>query len=200
MLWLASARKGGHHNQWFKPNLICKTQLANEHPRYRARICERLRSPGIDFKESTLLAYIASRAGTSNKVVVPACQAGNQFLGSFKDLQIRALFNAASARPGGQEEDRLFLFSSTLYRIWLWLWIPPQEAHGGGSDGGHHKRSVDQPEQDTNCTLMDELKASLWFLAITFLLEIYTIEVLSAINIGQRNCWVVQACKMNFDI
>jgi hypothetical protein len=32
---------------------------------YRARICKRLRSPGIDFKESIPPAYVASRAGTS---------------------------------------------------------------------------------------------------------------------------------------
>ncbi len=36
-------------------------------------------------------AYITWRAGTSNRVVVPAHQAGNRFLGSLKGLQIRAL-------------------------------------------------------------------------------------------------------------
>jgi hypothetical protein len=40
-----------------------------------ARICKRLRSPGID---------VAWRAGTSNRVVVPAHQAKNRFLGSLK--------------------------------------------------------------------------------------------------------------------
>ncbi len=58
---------------------------------YRARICKRLRSPGIDFKESIPPAYVAWRAGTSNRVV-PARQAGNRFLGSLKGLQIRALY------------------------------------------------------------------------------------------------------------
>jgi hypothetical protein len=56
-----------------------------------ARICKRLRSPGIASKESIPLAYVAWRAGTSNRVVVPARRAGNRFLGSLKGLQIRAL-------------------------------------------------------------------------------------------------------------
>jgi hypothetical protein len=37
------------------------------------------------------LAYVAWRAGTTYRVVVPVRQAGNRFLGSFKGLQIRAL-------------------------------------------------------------------------------------------------------------
>ncbi len=57
---------------------------------YRARIWESLRALGIDSKESTPPAYIAWRAGTSNKVVVPARYAGNRLLGSLKSLQIRA--------------------------------------------------------------------------------------------------------------
>jgi hypothetical protein len=36
------------------------------------------------------LAYVAGRAGTTYNIVVPVRQAGNRFLGSFKDLQIRA--------------------------------------------------------------------------------------------------------------
>ncbi len=36
------------------------------------------------------LAYVAWRAGTTYRVVVPVRQAGNRFLGSFKGLQIRA--------------------------------------------------------------------------------------------------------------
>jgi hypothetical protein len=71
----------------------------------RARICKRLRGPGIDseksipgnrFREidsekSIPLAFVVWRAGTTNRVVVPARQAGNRFLGSLKGLQIRAL-------------------------------------------------------------------------------------------------------------
>ncbi len=37
-------------------------------------------------QESIPLAYVAWRGGTPNRVVVPACQAGNRFL----DLQIQA--------------------------------------------------------------------------------------------------------------
>jgi hypothetical protein len=37
-----------------------------------ASICKCLRSPGIDSKESIPPAYVAWRAGTSNRVVVPA--------------------------------------------------------------------------------------------------------------------------------
>jgi hypothetical protein len=36
-------------------------------------------------------AYVAWRAGTTNRVGVPARQARNRFLGSLKGLQIRAL-------------------------------------------------------------------------------------------------------------
>jgi hypothetical protein len=57
---------------------------------YRARICKHLMSPGIDSKESIPPAYVAWRAGTSNRVVIPARQAGNRFLGSLA-LQIRAM-------------------------------------------------------------------------------------------------------------
>jgi hypothetical protein len=57
----------------------------------RARICKPFRSPGIDSKESIPPAYVAWRARTSNRVVVPARQAGNRFLGSLKGYKIRAL-------------------------------------------------------------------------------------------------------------
>jgi hypothetical protein len=58
-------------------------------PQTRARICKRLWSPGIDSEESILPAHVACRAGTTNRVV-PTRQAGNQFLGSWKGLQIWA--------------------------------------------------------------------------------------------------------------
>jgi hypothetical protein len=57
----------------------------------RARICKRLRRPGIDSEDSIPPAYVAWRVGTTKRVVVPARQAGNRFLGSLKGLQIRAL-------------------------------------------------------------------------------------------------------------
>jgi hypothetical protein len=57
----------------------------------QARICKRLKSPEIDSKESIPPAYLAWWAGSANRVVVPARQAGNRFLGFLKGLQIRAL-------------------------------------------------------------------------------------------------------------
>jgi hypothetical protein len=65
--------------------------MAEQETVSRARICRRLRSPGIDSKESVPPAYQAWRAGTTIKVFVPAHHAQNRFLGSFKGLQIRAL-------------------------------------------------------------------------------------------------------------
>ncbi len=50
----------------------------------RARICKRFRSPGIDAEESIPTVYVAWRVGTTNRVVVPARQAGSRFLGSLK--------------------------------------------------------------------------------------------------------------------
>jgi hypothetical protein len=57
----------------------------------RARICKRSWSPGINSDGPVPPAYVAWRAGTTNRVVVQARHAGNRFLGSLKGLQIRAL-------------------------------------------------------------------------------------------------------------
>ncbi len=62
----------------------------NIHITTRARICKRLWSPGIDSEESISLAHVAWRASTTNRIFVPARQAGNRYLGSLKGLQIRA--------------------------------------------------------------------------------------------------------------
>ncbi len=56
----------------------------------RARICERLRSPGNDSDGPIPPAYVPWRAGTTNSVVVQARHAGNRFLDSLKGLQKRA--------------------------------------------------------------------------------------------------------------
>ena len=56
--------------------------------KYRARICKRLWSPGIDSEESISPAYVACCAGKKNRDIVPASQAGNRFLVSFAGLQI----------------------------------------------------------------------------------------------------------------
>ncbi len=57
---------------------------------YRARICKRLRSPGINFQESIPPAFVSWRSGTTNRVVVLARHVENRFLSSLKGLQIRA--------------------------------------------------------------------------------------------------------------
>ncbi len=57
---------------------------------FRARIYKRLWGPGIDSDESISPAYVALRAGTTNRAVVAAYHAGNRFLGSLKGLQIPA--------------------------------------------------------------------------------------------------------------
>jgi hypothetical protein len=48
----------------------------NSHPRAEPVFYKRLRSPGIDSEESIPPAYVAWWVGTSNRVVVPARQAG----------------------------------------------------------------------------------------------------------------------------
>jgi hypothetical protein len=76
---------------------------------YRARICKHLWSPGIDSEESISPAYENWRAGTKNRVVVPARQAGNRFLVSLKGLQIPAL------KPQVCELSRLCPETSTKF-------------------------------------------------------------------------------------
>ncbi len=71
------------------------------------RIYKRLRSPKIDSKEPIPQAYVVWRAGTSDRVVVPARQAGNRFLGSLKGLQIRALYSRDERfKPVFSERDK----------------------------------------------------------------------------------------------
>jgi hypothetical protein len=61
-------------------------------------------------QESIPPAYVAWRAGTSNRVVVPARQAGNGFLGSLKGLQIRALEPVKQRQPCiDKKENQFFL-------------------------------------------------------------------------------------------
>ncbi len=55
----------------------------------RARICKRLWRPEIDSDESIPAAYVAWRAGSTNRAAVPARQAGNRFRGSLQGLKIR---------------------------------------------------------------------------------------------------------------
>ncbi len=64
--------------------------LIPEYKSCRARIYKRLRRPKIDSEEPIPPAYVVWRANTTNRVVVPARQVRNRFLGSLKGLQIRA--------------------------------------------------------------------------------------------------------------
>jgi hypothetical protein len=66
-------------------------------PTGRARICKRLRSPGIDYKESISSAYVAWRAGTTNRLH----RLAESFPGHLKRLPIRALY-AALYKDGAQ--------------------------------------------------------------------------------------------------
>ncbi len=80
-------------------------------------------------QESIPSAYVAWRAGTTNRVVVPARQATNRFLGSLKGLQIRAQNIKFVPRHSywsfplvnGIEKSRLLVV--TIYRIWLSYFI-----------------------------------------------------------------------------
>ncbi len=67
----------------------------------RARIYKHLRSLGIDSRDSIPPAYVAWRAGTSNRVVVPGRQAGNRFLGSLKGLQIESMGTIGTDKEKG---------------------------------------------------------------------------------------------------
>jgi hypothetical protein len=52
---------------WHQQQLIQLAALLTP-PTHRARICKRLRSPGIDTEESISPAYVAWRASTTNRV------------------------------------------------------------------------------------------------------------------------------------
>jgi hypothetical protein len=51
-----------------KPLCVC----GSAHQLFRARICKRFWSPGIDSEELIPAAFVVWRAGTTNKVVLPA--------------------------------------------------------------------------------------------------------------------------------
>ncbi len=72
----------------FRPCFVPWTWFSVPSPHWlfdnsRDRICKRLLSPEIDSDGPIPPAYVARRAGTTNRVVVQARQAGNRFLGSF---------------------------------------------------------------------------------------------------------------------
>ncbi len=64
------------------------------------------KEPGNRFREiDSAIAYEAWRAGTTNKVVVPALQARNRFRGSLKGLQIRAPDFSQRRKPIENDKD-----------------------------------------------------------------------------------------------
>jgi hypothetical protein len=64
----------------------------------RNHIC--LKSPRIDSEKSIPPTYVAWKAGTTHRAVVPARQAGNRFLGSLKCLKIRTLLINSRVQRG----------------------------------------------------------------------------------------------------
>jgi hypothetical protein len=70
----------------------------------RARICKRLSSSGIDSKDAISPAYVAWRAGMSNRVVLPARQAGNRFLGPLKVYKSGLLFGRQNVNRTGRSD------------------------------------------------------------------------------------------------
>ncbi len=84
----------------------------------RAHICKCLRSPGIDSEESIPPAYVDWRAGTEHRVVVPARQVENRFLGSLKGLQIRALLTGGYRYDQRMHRKYLFIIV-TLPKIFI---------------------------------------------------------------------------------
>jgi hypothetical protein len=83
-------------------------------------------------QESIPPAYEAWRAGTSNRVVVPAVQAGNPFLGSLKGLQIRTQRGQLSVDKG-----------DSLHAVNIQISPPPLSALTGlGSTIGGYPRNA----------------------------------------------------------
>ncbi len=92
-------------------NTVC---MHKWHSAHWARIWKRLRSPGIDSRESIPLTYVAWLVCTSNRVIVPARQAGNRFLGSLKGLQIRALHSMPLSLLSEKAQWHLSLLQNVL--------------------------------------------------------------------------------------
>jgi hypothetical protein len=100
---IRSRRNGWWHPLYAGLQLLVSTRCNLT----RARIGKRLRSPEIYSKEPILPAYVAWRAGMSKRVVVPAHQTGNLFLGSLKGLQIRALVHPIYRLNQPEPRDRI---------------------------------------------------------------------------------------------
>ncbi len=60
------------------PRSVLLRRICLQMEAVRARICKSLWGPGIDSDDSIPPAYVVWRVGTTNRVVVPARQAGNR--------------------------------------------------------------------------------------------------------------------------
>jgi hypothetical protein len=86
-------------------SISLEQKLGNACTQYRARICKCIWSPGTNSEESISPASVVWRAGTTNRVVVPARQARESIPGL-----LQRFTNTASVSKGNKEEE--FLLSS----------------------------------------------------------------------------------------
>jgi hypothetical protein len=79
---------------------------------------ETFKEPRNRFPESIPPTYLAWRADTSKRAVVPARQAGNLFIGSFKDLQVVALYVYLTDERGPGDECKVVATATTPASVW----------------------------------------------------------------------------------
>ncbi len=110
----------------------------------------------IDSEEAIPPDYVARRAGTSNRVVVPARQAENRFLGSLKDLQIRAQASKRSKTMKSfihtshhsfvrKQPIQQSAVSSCWHLCWLWACRPWRRCLSGSPRQRGRGRSPGRP-------------------------------------------------------
>ncbi len=82
---------------------------------HRARICKRLYSRSQD---SIPPFYVALRARTTNRVVVPARHAGNRFLDSLNGLQMRAQTSVGGQQNAPFKRGQIIIFNNGNTPVW----------------------------------------------------------------------------------
>ena len=100
-------------------------------PWTRARVCKRLRSPGIDSEESIPPAYVAWRPDTTNRVIVPGRQAtkaggvdsSESIPGLLTRLKIRGM--RADLAPS-QQVVGVFFYLRQIGKIFCSVWPLPE--------------------------------------------------------------------------
>jgi hypothetical protein len=90
----------GGGSLWYRTNCGTVQSVVS-----RARIFERLRSQEIDSEESIPPTYVAWRAGTTNRIGVPARQAWESIPGQLKRFTNTgsAVYSHLSARPAARQ-------------------------------------------------------------------------------------------------